>query len=87
MLVMARSDEYIWQLVASEAIIAASSKKKDVATIVSQGIAVVKYPYQGDHEHIKGGALGGLCKLGASEVTTGNRLAAPGALMDRQDKR
>ena len=32
MLVMARSDEYIQQLVASEAIIATASKKKDVCT-------------------------------------------------------
>ena len=58
MLVMIRGDEYSQQLGASEAIIAASSKKKDVATIVSQGIAVVKYPYQGDNEHIKGGPWG-----------------------------
>jgi hypothetical protein len=36
MLVMARSDEYIQQLVASEAIIAAASKKKDITAIVSQ---------------------------------------------------
>ena len=36
MLVMARSDEYIQQLVASEAIIAAASKKKDVTAIVNQ---------------------------------------------------
>ena len=36
MLVMARSDEYIQQLVASEAIIAAASKKKDITAIVNQ---------------------------------------------------
>ena len=36
MLVMARSDDYIQQLVASEAIIAAASKKKDVTVIVQQ---------------------------------------------------
>lgn len=34
MLVMARIDEYIQQLVTSEAIIAAASKKKDVTAIV-----------------------------------------------------
>ena len=36
MLVMARSDDYIQQLVASEAIIDAASKKKDVTVIVQQ---------------------------------------------------
>ena len=36
MLVMARSDKYIQQLVVSEAIIAAASKKKDITAIVSQ---------------------------------------------------
>ena len=41
MLVMARSDEYIHQLVASEAIIAAASKKKDVSAIVNQGLDIL----------------------------------------------
>ena len=36
MLVMARSEEYIQQLVASEAIIAAANKKKDATAIVVQ---------------------------------------------------
>ena len=66
MLVMARSDDYIQQLVASEAIIAASSKKKDVTAIVSQGLDIVKSLYKSDNEHIKVRALVGLCKLGAS---------------------
>ena len=43
MLVMARSDEYIIQeLVASEAIIADASKKKDVTAIVNQGLGIIK---------------------------------------------
>ena len=63
---MIRRDEYSQQLGAREAIIAASSKKKDVTTVVSQGIASGKSPYQSDNEHIKGWALVGLYKLGAS---------------------
>ena len=65
-LVMIRRDEYSQQLGASEAIIAASSKKKDVTTVVSQGIAIVKSPCQSDNDPIKVWAPGGLCKLGAS---------------------
>ena len=43
MLVMARSDEYIIQeLVASEAIIADASKKKDVTAIVNQGLGIIQ---------------------------------------------
>ena len=34
MLAMARTEDYIQQLIASEAIIAAASKKKDVTVIV-----------------------------------------------------
>ena len=66
MLVMAQSDEYIQQLVASEAIIAASSKKKDVTAIVKQGLDIVKSLYKSSNDHIKVRALVGLCKLGAS---------------------
>ena len=43
MLVMARSDKYIIQeLVASEAIIADASKKKDVTAIVNQGLGIIQ---------------------------------------------
>merc|ERR550519_2641357 len=66
MLVMARSDDYIQQLVASEAIIAAASKKKDVTVIVQQGTDILKTLYKSSNDHIKVRALVGLCKLGAS---------------------
>eukprot|EP00090_Calanus_glacialis_P004732 TRINITY_DN13559_c0_g1_i1.p1 TRINITY_DN13559_c0_g1~~TRINITY_DN13559_c0_g1_i1.p1 ORF type:complete len:1002 (-),score=408.50 TRINITY_DN13559_c0_g1_i1:92-3097(-) len=66
MLVMARSEEYIQQLVASEAIIAAASKKKDVTAIVNQGLDILKTLYKSTNDHIKVRALVGLCKLGAS---------------------
>lgn len=66
MLVMARSEEYIQQLVASEAIIAAASKKKDVTAIVNQGLDILKALYKSSNDHIKVRALVGLCKLGAS---------------------
>merc|ERR1719244_1619733 len=66
MLVMARSDEYVQQLVASEAIIAAASKKKDVTAIVNQGLDILKTLYKSSNDHIKVRALVGLCKLGAS---------------------
>ena len=51
MLVMARSDEYIQQLVASEAIIAAASKKKDATAIVTQESITImgsKFDYSSD---------------------------------------
>merc|ERR1719394_2286368 len=66
MLVMARSEDYIQQLVASEAIIAAASKKKDVTVIVQQGTDILKTLYKSTNDHIKVRALVGLCKLGAS---------------------
>lgn len=66
MLVMARSEEYIQQLVASEALIAAASKKKDVTAIVNQGLDILKTLYKSSNDHIKVRALVGLCKLGAS---------------------
>ncbi|XP_023336334.1 protein unc-45 homolog B [Eurytemora carolleeae] len=66
MLVMARSEEYIQQLVASEAIIAAANKKKDATAIVVQGLDILKTLYKSKNDHIKVRALVGLCKLGAS---------------------
>ena len=54
MLVMARSEEYVQQLVASEAIIAAASKKKDATAIVTQGLDILKSLYKSKNDHIKG---------------------------------
>ena len=68
MLVMARSEDYIQQLVASEAIIAAASKKKDVTVIVQQGTDILKTLYKSSNDHIKVRALVGLCKLGARNL-------------------
>jgi hypothetical protein len=56
MLAMARSEEYLQQLVASEAIIAAASKKKDATLIVSQGLDILKSLYKSSNDHIKGGS-------------------------------
>merc|ERR1719234_39012 len=66
MLEMARSEDGVQQLVASEAIIAAASKKKDVSVIISQGLDILKTLYKSSNDHIKVRALVGLCKLGAS---------------------
>ena len=66
MLVMARSEDGVQQLVASEAIIAAASKKKDVSVIISQGLDILKTLYKSSNDHVKVRALVGLCKLGAS---------------------
>ena len=53
MLVMARSEEYVQQLVASEAIIAAANKKKDATAIVVQGLDILKTLYKSKNDHIK----------------------------------
>jgi len=66
MLAMARSGEYLQQLVASEALIAAAAKKKDAATIIGQGMDIMKELYASKNDQIKVRALVGLCKLGAS---------------------
>ena len=49
-------------LVASDTIIAAASKKKDVTAIVNK----LKTMYKSTNDHINVRALVGLCKLGAS---------------------
>ena len=59
----ARRKENIQQFVASEAIIAASSKKKDVTTVIRQGLDIVTPLYKSDNEHIKVWVLVGPCKL------------------------
>lgn len=66
LLAMAQSDEYIEQLVASEAIIAATAKKKDATAIISQGMDILKALYKSKNDHIKVRALVGMCKLGSS---------------------
>ena len=63
---MARSDEYIQQLVASDAIIASASKKKDVTVIVNQDLDILKTQYTSTNDHIKVRAIVDLCKLRAS---------------------
>jgi len=66
LLAMAGSEEYIEQLVASEALIAATAKKKDAASIISQGMDILKTLYRSKNDHIKVRALVGMCKLGSS---------------------
>ena len=66
LLAMAGSEEYIEQLVASEALIAATAKKKDAASIIGQGMDILKTLYRSKNDRIKVRALVGMCKLGAS---------------------
>jgi len=66
LLAMAQSEEYIEQLVASEALIAATAKKKDATSIISQGMDILKLLYKSKNDRIKVRALVGMCKLGAS---------------------
>ena len=66
LLAMAGSSEHIEQLVASEAIIAATAKKKDAASIITQGMDILKTLYKSKNDHIKVRALVGMCKLGSS---------------------
>jgi tetratricopeptide (TPR) repeat protein len=66
MLAMAQSEDRVQQLVAAEALIAASAKKKDSSMIVTQGVDILKQLYKSKDDHIKVRALVGLCKLGAS---------------------
>ena len=66
LLAMAQSEEYIEQLVASEALIAATAKKKDASAIINQGMDILKTLYKSKNDHIKVRALVGMCKLGAS---------------------
>merc|ERR550519_2401984 len=66
LLAMAGSQEHIEQLVASEAIIAATAKKKDASSIISQGMDILKTLYKSKNDHIKARALVGMCKLGSS---------------------
>ncbi|KAK6640668.1 hypothetical protein RUM44_012365 [Polyplax serrata] len=65
-LVMAGTEDVLQQKVACECIIAASSKKDKVTTIVNQGAPILKKLYNSKDDGIKVRALVGLCKLGAS---------------------
>ena len=53
MLLLAQSEEFVQQLVASEAIIAAANKKKDANAIVNQGLDILKSLYHSKNDHIK----------------------------------
>ncbi len=53
MLAMAQSDDRVQQLVAAEALIAATQKKKDSSMIVSQGVDILKQLYKSKDDHIK----------------------------------
>jgi len=66
MMVMAQSEEYIQEIVASEALIAAAAKKKDANAIISQGMNILKELYKSKNDHVRVRALVGMCKLGAS---------------------
>ena len=61
MLVMARSNEYIKLLMASEAIIAAARKEKDGTAIVNQCLDILKTMYKSTNDHLKVRTLVGLC--------------------------
>jgi len=66
MMVMAQSEEYIQEIVASEALIAAAAKKKDANAIISQGMNILKELYKSKNDQVRVRALVGMCKLGAS---------------------
>merc|ERR1719336_3250527 len=61
LLAMAGSEVHIEQLVASEAIIAATAKKKDAQSIITQGMDILKTLYKSKNDHIKVRALVGMC--------------------------
>ncbi|KAE8752791.1 hypothetical protein FOCC_FOCC000529 [Frankliniella occidentalis] len=68
-LVMAGTDDILQQKVACECIIAASSKKDKVKSIIGQGVNILKKLYQSKDDGIRVRALVGLCKLGSSGGT------------------
>lgn len=65
-LVMAGTDDPLQQKVACECIVAAASKKDKAATIINQGVNILKKLYQSKNDAIRVRALVGLCKLGSS---------------------
>ena len=48
-----RTDDHMQQLVAAEALIAATQKKKDSNFIVSNGVDILKQLYKSKNDHIK----------------------------------
>jgi histidine ammonia-lyase len=48
-----RTDDHMQQLVAAEALIAATQKKKDSNFIVSNGVEILKQLYKSKNDHIK----------------------------------
>ena len=48
-----RTDDNMQQLVAAEALIAATQKKKDSNFIVSNGVDILKQLYKSKNDHIK----------------------------------
>ncbi|XP_020282813.1 protein unc-45 homolog B [Pseudomyrmex gracilis] len=68
-LVMAGTDDVLQQKVACECIVAAASKKDKAATIINQGVNILKKLYQSKDDSIRVRALVGLCKLGSSGGT------------------
>ena len=48
-----RTDDHMQQLVAAEALIAATQKKKDSSFIVSNGVEILKQLYRSKNDHIK----------------------------------
>lgn len=52
-LLLYRTDDNMQQLVAAEALIAATQKKKDSNFIVSNGVDILKQLYKSKNDHIK----------------------------------
>lgn len=68
-IVMANTEEKLQQKVACECIIAAASKKDKIASIIQQGVGILKNLYASKDDEIRVRALVGLCKLGSSGGT------------------
>lgn len=66
---MANSEDVLQQRVACECIIAASTKKDKVKSIIAQGVEILKKLYLSKDDSIRVRALVGLCKLGSSGGT------------------
>lgn len=65
LLQMAKSENVVEQCVASEALIAASTKKDKNQSIAPQGIGILQSLFTVDNPKVKVRALVGLCKLGS----------------------
>jgi hypothetical protein len=51
--IFSRTEDHMQQLVAAEALIAATQKKKDSSFIVSNGVEILKQLYRSKNDHIK----------------------------------